>query len=185
MFYNKDPRRVQPLVDHLIDSFQSLDFNAELSFDVVKILALFRALYEELGLKFNGWVNETLERCWPEVHGDHDDVRAYIAEILAFTDRIKYHPRPSLPTTEVFVKECRIVPLDFDIMGMRGSFHRKRITDLVEDFKVWREERVPGVRAFQSKYDRVGVTVCKWLFQSVHDFHAIGAFDYILPLMVS
>jgi hypothetical protein len=37
---------------------------------------------------------------------------------------------------------------------------------------------------YPESFHRVGVTVCKWLFQSVHDTHAISAFDYILPLMV-
>ena len=44
--------------------------------------------------------------------------------------------------------------MDADIMGSRGLFHEDRIAELVERFKVWREERVPGVRAFQSTYDR-------------------------------
>ena len=70
-------------------------------------------------------------------------------------------------------------------MSMRGTYHKARIDELVENFKIWREERMPGVRAFQSKYDRVGVTVCKWLYQSLHDIHASSTFDYILPLMVS
>lgn len=26
--------------------------------------------------------------------------------------------------------------------------------------------------------------VCRWLYQSIHDLHAISTFDYILPLMV-
>lgn len=32
---------------------------------------------------------------------------------------------------------------------------------------------------------RVGIAICKWLFQSVHDTQAISIFDYILPLMAS
>lgn len=67
---------------------------------------------------------------------------------------IQWTPRPSLPTTEVFVKECRVVSQDFDIMGMRGEFHRERVNELVHRFGVWRNERFPGVRAFQSTYDR-------------------------------
>jgi hypothetical protein len=31
---------------------------------------------------------------------------------------------------------------------------------------------------------RVGITISNWLFQSIHDPHAISTFDYILPLMV-
>jgi proteasome activator subunit 4 len=80
---------VQILFDHIMDQFNSLDFNAELSFDVVKILSLFRACYEELGWKFSAWIDESVERCWLEIHSDHDDVRAYIAEIFAFADKVK------------------------------------------------------------------------------------------------
>ncbi|KAF8058272.1 hypothetical protein FPV67DRAFT_1786012 [Lyophyllum atratum] len=183
IFYHKDPRRVQPLVDYITNEFQNVDYNAEMTFDATKILSLFRAFYEELGRKFTAWTDDTLARSWPEIGGEHDDVRAYIGEILAFTGKIKWSPKPSVPTTEVFVKECRVAPADYDIMGMRGVFHKGRVLELVERFKVWREERVPGVRGFQSTYDRVGVTVCKWLYQAVHDVHAIGTFDYILPLM--
>lgn len=73
---------------------------------------------------------------------------------------------------------------DYDLMGTRGMYHEARIAELVKRFKVWREERLPGVRAFQSTYDRVGVLVCRWLFQTIHDTNAGATFDYILPLMV-
>lgn len=75
MFYHKDPRRLQPLVDFLLDAFTNLDFNAELSFDAVKVIALYRAFFEELGRKFMPWVDDTVERSWSEIHGEHDDVR--------------------------------------------------------------------------------------------------------------
>ncbi|GLB36425.1 putative protein with domain of unknown function (DUF3437) [Lyophyllum shimeji] len=183
IFYHKDPRRVQPLVDYISNEFHNVDFNAEMTFDPVKVLSLFRAFYEELGRKFIAWTDDTLARSWKEIGGEHADVRAYIAEILAFTQKIKWSPKPSAPTTEVFVKECRDLPAEFDIMGMRGVFHKDRVLELVDQFKVWREKRLPGVHAFQSTYDRVGVTVCKWLYQSVHDVYAISTYDYILPLM--
>ncbi|KAF8640852.1 hypothetical protein AX17_000500 [Amanita inopinata Kibby_2008] len=183
VFRNKDPRRVQPLVDYVVAEFQSLDFNAELAFDAIKDLSLFRAFYNGLGRKFTAWADETIERCWKEIHSDHDEVRAIIGEMLAFTEDIMWKPKPSMPDVETFAKECRIVPVTFDIMGMRGGYHNKRVQLLVQQFKIWREERIPGVRAFQSTYDRVGITICKWLFQSVHGNHAIAVFDYILPLM--
>jgi proteasome activator subunit 4 len=87
---------------------------------------------------------------------------------------------------------------------MRGIYHRTRVQELAQRFLDWRAERLPGARAFQSTYDksvpqhtfllrpffspgvsRVGTTICRWLFQTVHDTNAISAFDYILPLMVS
>ncbi|KAF8168284.1 hypothetical protein B0H34DRAFT_792908 [Crassisporium funariophilum] len=183
MFYHKDPRRLQPLVDLLVDEFTNLDFNGELSFDAVKVISLFRAFFQELGRKFVAWTDQTVERTWAEIHGEHDDVRAFIGEILAFSQNIKWQPRPSIPTAEVFVRECQILPLEYDIMGMRGTYHKGRVEELVGRFKEWRTARVSGARAFQSTYDRVGTTICKWLYQSLHDLHAISTFDYILPLM--
>ncbi|EFI28576.1 membrane protein [Coprinopsis cinerea okayama7 len=183
IFYRKDPRRVQPLVDYLVSSFRTMDYNPEMSFDVVKVISLWRAFYEELGRKFVPWTDETVERSWTQISNEHDDVRAFIGEILAFSQNIKWQPRPSLQTPEVFVRECQVLPADHDIMGLRGTYHKDRVAELVERFKVWRQQRVPGVRAFQSTYDRVGITVCKWLYQSIHDLHAVSTFDYILPLM--
>ncbi|KDQ54765.1 hypothetical protein JAAARDRAFT_71570 [Jaapia argillacea MUCL 33604] len=183
IFYRKDPRRAQPIVDFLIEEFQLLDYNAESSFDAVKTLCFFRSFFEELDWKFSAWIEDVLRRIWPEIGSEHDDVRAYIAEIFAFSDNIKRQPRPSVPIAEVFLKECRTLPPQYDIMDSRGTFHISRVHELVEKFKVWREERIPGVRAFQSTYDRVGVTVCKWLFQIVHDPNAIAVYDYVLPLM--
>ncbi|EDR15426.1 uncharacterized protein LACBIDRAFT_301740 [Laccaria bicolor S238N-H82] len=183
MFYHKDPRRIQPIVDFLMESFNSMDYNAEMSFDAVKIISLFRSFYEELGRKFSPWVDDAVRRSWAEIHSEHDDVRAFISEILAFSENIKWLPKPSLPTVEVFVRECSRLPADYDIMGIRGTYHRARVVELVDRFQLWRSERTPGVRAFQSTYDRVGITVCKWLYQSIHDLHAISTFDYILLLM--
>lgn len=183
MFYHKDPRRVQPLMNFLVDAFTNLDFNAELSFDAVKVISLFSVVFEELGRKFSSWTDAMVERSWAEIHGEHDDVRAFVGDILAFSHNIKWEPKPSVPTAEVFVKECQILPMEYDIMGIRGTYHKKRVDGLVDRFKEWRMARVSGVRAFQSTYDRVGLTICKWLYQSLHDLHAISTFDYILPLM--
>lgn len=74
MFYHKDPRRVQPLVDFLVEAFTNLDFNAELSFDAVKITTLFRAFYVGLGRKFTAWTDQMVERSWTEIHSEHEDV---------------------------------------------------------------------------------------------------------------
>ena len=102
-------------------------------------------------------------------------VRGFVGEILAFSHNIKegspiferkcgkfdvysrskqWEPKPSIPTAEVFVKECQILPMEYDIMGIRGTYHKKRVDELVDRFKEWRAARVPGVRAFQSTYDR-------------------------------
>lgn len=52
------------------------------------------------------------------------------------------------------MKECRTKSSEFDIMGIHNGYHAQRIAELVVEFPKWREERLPGARAFQSKYDR-------------------------------
>ncbi|KAI0067819.1 hypothetical protein BV25DRAFT_1794335 [Artomyces pyxidatus] len=183
IFHKRDPRRIQALVDYLVDEFNQTDYNGESSLNAVKALCFFRAFYEEENWKFTVWADAAIERVWKELSSEHDEVRAYISELLAFADKVKRKPTPTVPIAEVFVRECRTTPLDGDIFGMRGNYHKIRVAELVERFPVWREERLPGARAFQSTYDKVGTTVCRWLFQTVHDTNAISVFDYVLPLM--
>lgn len=75
MFCKRDPRRVQPLVDYLTRRFRTSDFNSELSFDAIKIASFIRAFYEELGWQSVAWMDDILERYWPELHNEHDEVR--------------------------------------------------------------------------------------------------------------
>lgn len=63
-------------------------------------------------------------------------------------------PNVSVPVTEAVVRESRLAAVDADLMGTRGFYHHERIQDLVQKFKIWKSERSPGVRAFQSTYDR-------------------------------
>lgn len=183
MFHHKDPRRLQPLVEHIVEQFETMDYNGPSSLESVKILALFRGFYTELEWKFSSWSDSTMERFWREVHSEHDDVRSHVAEMMAFCNSIKWQPKPTSLDVETFVRECREVTDDVDIMGICGTYHTSRVLELVDNFKVWREQRLPGVRAHQSTYDRVGIVVCRWLFLSVHSTDAISAFDYILPLL--
>ncbi|CDO70270.1 hypothetical protein BN946_scf184942.g70 [Trametes cinnabarina] len=183
VFYNKDPRRLQPIVDRVMEEFNTVDFNGESTFEIIQVLCFFRAFYEQLGIKFAPWVDDVLNRCWAELKCEHEDVLAYFSEIFAFCGKAMWRPNPSLLTPETFVRECRTSPRLADIMGSRGTFYEGRVIELVKQFPVWRKERLPGVRAFQSTYDRVGILVCKWLFQLIHDTNAISAFDCILPLM--
>ncbi|KAG1867785.1 hypothetical protein DFJ58DRAFT_859984 [Suillus subalutaceus] len=183
MFHHKDPRRLQPLVEHIVEQFKIMDYNGPSSLESIKVLALFRAFYTELGWKFTSWSDSTMERFWREAHSEHDDVRSHVADMMAFCNGIKWQPKPTSLDVEAFVRECREVTDDADIMGICGTYHTSRVLELVDNFKVWREQRLPGVRAHQSTYDRVGIVVCRWLFLSVHNTDAISAFDYILPLM--
>ncbi|KAK7694363.1 hypothetical protein QCA50_001549 [Cerrena zonata] len=183
IFCNRDPRRVQPIVDQLMNELRTVDFHAESTFDIVKILSFFQSFYQYTGWKSTAWVEEALTIYWPQLSSDHDDVLAYVSDLLSFTSKVMWSPTYSLRTPEVVVRESRTAPLESDLMGTRGVFHEGRVQELAEKFAVWRDQRLPGARAFQSTYDRVGIMVCRWLFQSIHDTNAVKIFDYIMPLL--
>ena len=65
---------MQPLVDFILESFKNLDYNAEMTFDIVKIMNLFRAVYEEMGWKFKEFADEAIQQSWGAISNHHDDV---------------------------------------------------------------------------------------------------------------
>lgn len=87
MFHHKDPRRLIPLVNHVMEQFYDMDFNGESSLDSVKVLTLFRSFYSGMGWKFMPWADDVLKRFWPEVHSEHDDVW----EIIMTTEGVDSH----------------------------------------------------------------------------------------------
>lgn len=104
MFYHKDPRRIQPIVDFLMESFNSMDYNAEMSFDAVKIISLFRSFYEELGRKFSAWVDDAVRKSWGEIHSEHDDVGKFIASSPILIELDWYRSVPSSAKSWPFLR---------------------------------------------------------------------------------
>lgn len=82
-----------------------MDYNAESSFDAVRILCFIRAFYEELNWQSAAWMDDILHRMWQELVGEHDDVsrapfmceiiltfgqvRDYIADIMVFASKVQ------------------------------------------------------------------------------------------------
>jgi len=75
--------------------------------------------------------------------------------------------------------------MTFDLLGVRDVYHKQQFTKLIQQFVVWRDQRLPGARAIHSIYDRAASTVMKWLFLGLHDVQAISTYEYILPFIVS
>ena len=75
--------------------------------------------------------------------------------------------------------------MTFDLLGVRDVYHKQRFTKLIQQFVLWRDQRLPGARAIHSTYDRAASTVMKWLFLGLHDVQAISTYEYLLPFIVS
>ena len=120
MFYHRDPRRAQPLVDQLIDGFNSVDFNGESTFAISQVLCFYRAFYEELGWRFEPWADDMIARAWPEIGCEHDEVRSYIGEMLAVAEKAKvsHHP-PQFSRSDIVIAPTKTI--DSNHRSVRGG----------------------------------------------------------------
>jgi len=89
MFGGRDPRRSQPLVDYIVEQGVNADYNGESSIEASRSASFWRAMAEELGWRFGAWVDQYVERHWMELASEHDEVRAYVADALELSGKIK------------------------------------------------------------------------------------------------
>ncbi|KAG8915861.1 hypothetical protein FRC00_010752 [Tulasnella sp. 408] len=173
---NRDPRRVQPLVDWLVKKGLSVDFNSESSFEPIKMTFFIRTMIESLGWRFAPWAPAFLKVYWSQIGCEHDEVTSYIAEALVSFCKISWRPTPSQPLAEVFVRECASRPPDDDIMGLEHGYHLDALLNLVAEFPEMRENRLPGALAPRSPYDRK-------LMTRLQELNASSMFQYIIPML--
>jgi proteasome activator subunit 4 len=74
VFHRKDPRRLWPVLEFILKEFNETDYNGESSFDAFKSLSLMKGIYIELKWKFSAWLDNILDRAWPEIKSEHEDV---------------------------------------------------------------------------------------------------------------
>lgn len=89
IFCNRDPRRSQPLVDFVVEQGLTTDYNGESSFESSRSASFWRAMAEELGWRFSAWTDQWVERHWVELASEHEEVRAYVADALEISGKIK------------------------------------------------------------------------------------------------
>ncbi|KAG8874746.1 hypothetical protein FRB97_005668 [Tulasnella sp. 331] len=183
VFTNKDPRRLQPLLDWIVKQGLNMDFNAESSFEAVKTMCFVRCLVDTLGWRFAAWTPEFLALYWDNIGSDHDEVLAYIADALATFCKISWRPQVTKPITQAFVLECASRPAEDDIMGVEHAYHMAQFVQLVEKLPSLRETRLTGAKAPRSPYDRMFTTVIRWLSNGLQDVNATSMFQYLLPLL--
>ncbi|KZT61305.1 hypothetical protein CALCODRAFT_514830 [Calocera cornea HHB12733] len=180
---NRDPRRLQPLIDYIIANGLEVDFNNQSSFEVVKKESFVRAIDADLGWRFSAWAGDFFERYWEEVGSQHEEVRTYISEAFTLYVKLKWRPRLSAPTAEAFVRECRDPSPQRDVMGLQIGYKLDNLLKLIQKLPMWREERLHGAMAPYSTYDKVAGTIVRFLFGMLHDINAAMAFQYILPMI--
>jgi hypothetical protein len=71
-------------------------------------------------------------------------------------NRASFQWQPSYPSVESFLATCAAP--ENDSMKIRAEPYKEFFSRFVDELPKWREERLPGARAAQSTYDKVGLT---------------------------
>ncbi|KAI9462361.1 hypothetical protein BJY52DRAFT_1221991 [Lactarius psammicola] len=180
-FANRIKTDTLPIWMSFLEEFHSTDYNGESSLNAVKALCFFRAFYEEQNWKFSQWVDQAVERVWAEISSEHDEA--------------SYIPVPKeRPMTHLTVPRSARISASFLPSRVKSNNSANRSLRPLQPKSSYYNNSWSGVPSGSPEpahfnqhtinMSRVGTTICRWLFQTVHDTNAISAFDYILPLMV-
>jgi proteasome activator subunit 4 len=178
--YQRDPRRMQPMVDYLLEVGQSVDYTQDSAFELKKATALSSSLMRCLAWRFEPWADDFVKLYFgPAISSDYVDIRNLVGGNIMLLDNVRWHP--SYPSPRAFLEDCLQNP-EKDIMGTKGHLGEE-MKRLIEMFPKWREERPSGPSASLSTYDKTGSTVARWLYTGLSDTHAPAVFSYVLPIL--
>lgn len=178
--FQRDPRRVQPVVDFLLEVGRTADYATGSVFEVKKAATMTAAVIRTLGWRFEPWADEFIDISFgPAISSDFVDVRNLIASNIMTLDNVRWHP--SYPSAGKFLQDCLDHP-EKDIMGKQGHL-MAQYTAVAAKLPQWREERPSGPQAALSIYDRTAGTLLRWFYSGLADIHAPAMFSYVLPIL--
>ncbi|KZS93077.1 ARM repeat-containing protein [Sistotremastrum niveocremeum HHB9708] len=173
---DRDPRRTVALTNW-IQSIP-LEFNGDSAFAMSKSLSLFGIFAECAGPRYEPFVNEKLDLLFDNANTSYAEIREQIAVNIDTLIHIQW--RPGYRSVTSLMEACRQQSDPFQI---RRARHLDRVETFVKYFPQWREERLPAPRVSQSQYDKTGLTLLQWIWNTSHGAHAPSLFPYVLPLI--
>ncbi|KZT23745.1 hypothetical protein NEOLEDRAFT_1135845 [Neolentinus lepideus HHB14362 ss-1] len=171
-----DPRRNRLLVDWILGL--PLEFHGDSAFEMSKTLSMFAVLVDCLGPRFSGKADHYFQLCIANANTGYAEIRAHIAQLLYVLLRCKW--QPSYLSADAFVQAC--VNSD-DPLRIREAPYLDRVSNIVQELQVWKEQRLPPPRVSQSQYDKVGLTLLQWIWVSSYGPQACMTFPYITAML--
>lgn len=178
VMYQRDPRRLGPLVSFILDNGRSVDFVNSTSADLRSNLTLMSAIIRCFTWRFAPWADEFRNLYWQRgMLSDYSQIATLVAQNISLLDVVEFHP--SFPTVADFVQDCTARPRAPAQQGANKPF----LDEYMKQMPVWRDERPSGAESRLSTYDKAGLTILRWLSASFAGIHAQSAFTNVLPLM--
>ncbi|KAF8971500.1 armadillo-type protein [Flammula alnicola] len=172
----RDPRRNKPLVDWIMTL--PLEFNGDSAFEMTKPLSLFGIMVDALGIYFNPKAGPYVKLLFENANSGYAEMRQHVCQGLYVILSSQWQPWQ--PSTEALLDACNT---QNDPLKIRNSPYMSYVSDILEKFPIWREERLPPPRVNQSEYDKVGLTLLQWIWVSAHGPTACLMFPYAVAMM--
>ena len=180
VFFQRDPRRLQPLADYLLEVGRSVDYANGSAFEIKKATSMVSSLIRCLGWRFEPWADEFIDISFNQASSsDFVEVRGIVASNILCLDNVRWHP--SYDSPRKFLADCLANP-EKDIIGKQGHL-LPQLNELVARLPELRAERPSGPQASLSLYDRTAGTLLRWFYSGLSDIHAPAVFSYVLPIL--
>ncbi|KAI0702440.1 ARM repeat-containing protein [Cytidiella melzeri] len=172
----RDYRRIQPLVNSILSL--PLDLQGDSAFAMSKALTLFNIVVDSCWPCFYPLSDKYMNMFLANANTGYADIRSHIAHNLAAIMSEQW--RPAYPSSELFLEACRE---SVDPLGLRHARYEVQLTEILKQFPIWKQERLPPPRVSQSQYDKVGLTLLQWIWTAAHGPHPNLVFPYIVILL--
>jgi proteasome activator subunit 4 len=172
----RDPRRVPALSDWILSL--PVDFYGDSAFATIKSLTILGCFLDNVGYRDV----PLLDRYFALLLGGTDvsfaEIRVSISANLYMIATRRW--RPTYPSVDNFL---RSVATTDDPLFIRRVHYLSHVEALANKLSDWKEERLPPPRVNQSTYDKVGLSLLRWLWVSFYSPQAPLMFPYMLPLL--
>ncbi|CAG8548665.1 30916_t:CDS:10 [Gigaspora margarita] len=180
-FRNRDPRRVLPLINLVLDS--SLDPTSHASFVEAKKLFFVNTLINSFSWRIIPRSQSLLNDYFSNIRHPYKQVRDVMAANINILLQMQWHPSAS-NVSEIIEFNCKTVEgVGYVPVILPGNFSNI-IAELVQSLETWQAERKPTA-AGSSEYGNASKTVLAWLYDALTVWQASATYPLILPLLPS
>ncbi|KAI0296143.1 hypothetical protein BC826DRAFT_1005479 [Russula brevipes] len=172
----RDPRRVPALSDWVLSL--PLDFHSDSAFAMIKTLTILGCFLDNVGHRDVPLLDRYFSLLLEGTDVSFAEIRVSISANLYMIATRRW--RPSYPSVDAFLRSAATTD---DPLFIRRVPYMSHVSELANKLSDWKEQRLPPPRVNQSTYDKVGLSLLRWLWVSFYSPQAPLMFPYVLPLM--
>ncbi|KAH9964279.1 hypothetical protein BC827DRAFT_1190239 [Russula dissimulans] len=172
----RDPRRVPALSEWVLSL--PLDFHGDSAFAMIKVLTILGCFLDNIGCRDIPLLDRYFALLLEGTDVSFAEIRIAISANLYTIATRRW--KPTYSSVDEFLRSATSSD---DPLFIRRVPYLSHISKLANKLSGWKEKRLPPPRVNQSEYDKVGLSLLRWLWISFYSPQAPLMFPYVLPLL--